>query len=388
MIAINHIAPQKIQAIAKEHSDNIIPIVKAKIEFARLYALALQTKSNRSVRTQIYNKKSTLHVNTKNALLKKILLNKKVTKDNHSKKYATPYYRIHGNGSTPNASTHLQEFINICTWFENNLEEIIEAAPKRLLALHQDCQTHHLDAYNNLTKKAIIQYFFQYDNKLPSKDGYNGWNNARIISALESKTCYYCNRQYTFAVVRDADQKKHFMPQLDHFFDKKKNPILALSFYNLIPSCSNCNHKKSNISFDLTHHIHPYIGGFEEAGLFCYEPRNLAAAQGASEDLDILIHYARSAKGNRVKNNVQVLGLDEIYNESHKDYVREMIKKKYISNDAYLNNLIATYPDAQLSFEEAYQLAFGNYFNENEFYKRPLAKLTKDIAKDIDLIDE
>lgn len=387
MIAINHIPPQKIHAIAKEHSNNILPVVKGKIQFARLYAQALQTRNNQAIRVQVY-KSSELHGKTKNTLLSKILTNKKVTQDNHYRKFATPYYRVHGKGHTPNAYTHLQELINICIWFENNLDKIIGATPERLLALHEDCLANHLDAYTYLKNKKIIQYFFQYNNKLPSKDGYNGWNNARIILALESKTCYYCNRQYTLAVVRDTDQKKPFMPQLDHFFDKKEYPILALSFYNLIPSCSNCNHKKSDISFDLTNHIHPYIEGFDGSGFFSYEPRNLAAAQGESEDLDILMHYARSAKGNRVRNNVEVLGLDDIYNKAHKDYVREMIKKKYISNDAYLHNLITTYPDAHLSFEEAYQLAFGNYCDENEFYKRPLAKLTKDIAIDIDLIEE
>lgn len=78
--------------------------------------------------------------------------------------------------------------------------------------------------------------------------------------------------------------------------------------------------------------------------------------------------------------------MDEVYNKSHKDYVREMVKKKHISSDRYLQILMDTYPTAKLTFEEAYQLAFGNYFNEKEFHKRPLAKLTRDIAKYIGLL--
>lgn len=385
MIAINHIEKKEIEAIAQKHCGKIKPVVNGKIAFIRLYAQTLLYRANQTNRVEVYNNDSQ-NGNTKNNLLHKFFFIKKVTEVNHSRKHATPYYRTYNRGD-PNALNNLQNLINICIWFEANLDNIISGSPEDLILLHHDCITNHSDAYFYLFNKKQLQFFFQYDDKLTTDTGYNGWNNESIVSALESKTCYYCNRQYTLAVLRNSDNKKLFMPQLDHFFDKKEYPILALSFYNLIPSCSNCNHKKSNNSFTLDNNIHPYIEGFDKDGYFSFKPRTLAASQGESEDIDILFHHSNSEKGRKVLCNVNELGLDEIYNKSHKDYVREMVKKKFISNDAYLNTLIKTYPKANLTLKEAYQLAFGNYLDESEFYKRPLAKLTKDIAIDINLID-
>ena len=39
-------------------------------------------------------------------------------------------------------------------------------------------------------------------------------------------------------------------PQFDHWFPKKKYPLLAISFYNLIPCCTYCNSSvKGDIEF-------------------------------------------------------------------------------------------------------------------------------------------
>ncbi|MFX8327742.1 hypothetical protein ABTL71_18955, partial [Acinetobacter baumannii] len=50
-------------------------------------------------------------------------------------------------------------------------------------------------------------------------------------------TCPYCNRSYIYYISR----RKEIKPQIDHFFPKSKYPFLAMSFYNLIPSCQTCN---------------------------------------------------------------------------------------------------------------------------------------------------
>src|ERR1700694_241223 len=60
-----------------------------------------------------------------------------------------------------------------------------------------------------------------------------------LATKLNVKTCPYCNRNYTVTV---ADGKSRVTrPDFDHFFPHKQFPLLALSFYNLIPSCLVCN---------------------------------------------------------------------------------------------------------------------------------------------------
>lgn len=59
------------------------------------------------------------------------------------------------------------------------------------------------------------------------------------------------------------------MAVLDHYYDKGKYPYLALSFYNLIPSCNICNSKfKTTIDFKEIPHLHPYEDSFNEKAKF------------------------------------------------------------------------------------------------------------------------
>ena len=56
----------------------------------------------------------------------------------------------------------------------------------------------------------------------------------KFLNHLNIDTCTYCNRNYTL----DFKNLNNSRAQLDHWFPKESFPILALSFYNLIPSCS------------------------------------------------------------------------------------------------------------------------------------------------------
>lgn len=45
--------------------------------------------------------------------------------------------------------------------------------------------------------------------------------------------------------------------QFDHFYDKSDYPYLSMSLYNLIPSCSSCNHQKRITQLDIRYN--PYF---------------------------------------------------------------------------------------------------------------------------------
>lgn len=76
------------------------------------------------------------------------------------------------------------------------------------------------------------------------------------------KYCPYCNLKEVAYLETDSG-KVGDVHELDHFFDKIKSPLLALSMYNLIPSDSTCNGKvnKGSISFSDEYHLNPYISG-------------------------------------------------------------------------------------------------------------------------------
>ncbi|MDI9878927.1 hypothetical protein [Flectobacillus longus] len=65
-----------------------------------------------------------------------------------------------------------------------------------------------------------------------------------------------------------------------------------------------------------------------------------------------------------------------IYAE-HGDIAAEIIAKFYKTSGRYLEVLATQFND--LNKEELYRIAFANYLNKEDFEKRPMAKLTKDI---------
>jgi 5-methylcytosine-specific restriction endonuclease McrA len=376
-----------IKTIAHEHFNNLKLIIIPKLKFLRKYAIALRYGMDRA---RIYSESHVIP-DTKNALLK-IFLKGDIKMNTHYTLAINDFFSKYNN---------LDEFIKFCDWLIVHLRWIILSPPTILEKLKSNNIATNFpswqfgNVFSELTKKSkkhFQKYILSY-SILTSKKGYNNWNNASITQELSVKTCYYCNRQSVIAIVEedkdsnDGVKQKIITPQLDHFFDKSKNPLLALSFYNLIPCCSNCNLKKGASDYRLDQNIHPYLEEFGDDAFFHAKPKHLAAYCGESEDFEISIHNnEHTTKGKKIKGNLDDLWLEDIYNQAHKDIVREIAKRRYVSNDRYLQILVDTFSEAKLSLKEAYQLGFGNYLYEEDFHKRPLAKFTRDIARDFDLI--
>ncbi|TCJ17075.1 hypothetical protein EPD60_07120 [Flaviaesturariibacter flavus] len=86
---------------------------------------------------------------------------------------------------------------------------------------------------------------------------------------FKSTTCPYCNDkevqivQLTMSSSKALKHKAYL--DLDHFYSKVANPFLALSFYNLVPSCHDCNSAdKGEKPFTISTHIHPYFEAFDD----------------------------------------------------------------------------------------------------------------------------
>lgn len=81
------------------------------------------------------------------------------------------------------------------------------------------------------------------------------WNAYSLCKKSKARICPYCNHAYAFTVQSDNGD---FRPTLDHFFYKDEYPHLALTLYNLIPSCSTCNSSlKGQADFYKQPHLNP-----------------------------------------------------------------------------------------------------------------------------------
>jgi hypothetical protein len=262
---------------------------------------------------------------------------------------------------------------NFCDYIENNLERIITCKPDELYSIIKDVEIFQITSISDI----VLEIFFY------SK--YDKWQAYKLANDLGVDTCVYCNRQFISVV--GTDDAKASRCEFDHFYAKSKFPYLALSFYNLIPSCHVCNSNlKGSIEFDSNKNIHPYSEGFDGDAKFTYIPTDYNGLVGGLDfNIQFAFYSSDEDKNAKIRNNISTFKLEEQYSHN-KDSVSELIRKQIITSGAYLDILMKQYPDAFQSKEELYRFAFGNYTNEKDFHKRPLSKLTHDIAEELGLI--
>ena len=65
----------------------------------------------------------------------------------------------------------------------------------------------------------------------------------KFLKPLDWSVCPYCNRNFiaNFEEDKEGVARTRVSFHMDHFYPKSKFPYLALSVYNLLPSCPTCN---------------------------------------------------------------------------------------------------------------------------------------------------
>jgi hypothetical protein len=88
----------------------------------------------------------------------------------------------------------------------------------------------------------------------------------------------------------------------------------------------------------------------------------------------------------KAKSHIELFNLQALYNE-HKDIILELIQKKYMYDESYLDELMKKYEGTLFkNREDLLRLVSGGYISEDEINKRPLSKFIKDISEELDLI--
>lgn len=195
---------------------------------------------------------------------------------------------------------------------------------------------------------------------------------------LDIRTCPYCNRQYTFTIDTETGKTA---PEYDHFYDKSHYPILAVSFFNLIPSCHTCNHIKGTRKVK----INPYFDGFESCfRLVDDNGKELNKAeilkQGGGR-LELLMPNGKVSKTD--EGNINVFGLKDLYS-MHDDYIKEIIEKASAYNNSTIQQtLVDAFQSAAYSPQQVFDFVWGKYLEVSQYENRPLSKLTKDILEQL-----
>lgn len=286
---------------------------------------------------------------------------------------------------------------DLLKFIQGNLEDFIVSDFKEqkllintMTSLYPDLTKSYRKCDKRTNNYKIIRFLFEskaYDEFTKNFKYFNGqkeYGAYKFIELINLKTCPYCNRNYISMIRqknKDDNKTKKRRPELDHFHPKSIYPFLAVNFFNLIPSCSTCNKLKSDD--DSSRLLHPYDQKNRNVtftywinDMKFYKAKSLKDIKFESEkSISIEIENLPDA-------NLYTFQIERLYQE-HTDLVIELILKHLHYPQSYISEL------AKFGYneEEIYRFVFSNYLNEDTLIKKPLAKLTRDIARELNLLD-
>lgn len=192
--------------------------------------------------------------------------------------------------------------------------------------------------------------------------------NNLMVGTLGITVCSYCNRNF----INNRDDK--LGAQMDHFYNKDYYPLFAMSLYNFVPVCGNCNHLKSNKDFN----VYPFLRGEEKKHeiKFDYLYKSL-------EELEVKIPKSSSQR----ESDINQIKLREAY-AIHSLDVKNMLDREVRYSDSYreeLRNLFQQEGDFSwiLTDDEIDRMIYGDSIFEEDIKNIPLGKFRKDIYEEI-----
>mgnify|MGYP006324801191 FL=1 len=197
--------------------------------------------------------------------------------------------------------------------------------------------------------------------------GYENYRESKLVELsrmLNIKVCPYCNHNFTLYIDILGKTNMKGLFQFDHFYDKSDYPYLSMSLYNLIPSCSYCNHQKRTTQLDIRYN--PYFKAISEEFHFkVVDSFQLRSGKKGADKIDI-----------KIERNVSRQGVDELQNDlhleeqygRHRDIVQEIYDKVY--NETYYRNMLTCIPDEDR--EKLLSQWLGIPLDKNDIDKRPL----------------
>lgn len=218
--------------------------------------------------------------------------------------------------------------------------------------------------YDDLREKEIIPYLME----------------------LHVNTCVYCNSQYTIAIdeVTDNDdnvtKKNAALYQLDHYWAKSQYPFLCTTFYNLLPSCANCNLHKGNKKGYFS--LYTRSEDEKEVNPMWFEVHPKEVIDGTyGYNADNISIKLCSDKKTLLEKHQEYFMVNDVY-KYHRREAEEAIVKMQFYDTFYRKQLQKSlsklFPEGVESPERFF---WGHEMEEEKVFERPLNKLIQDVVK-------
>lgn len=206
---------------------------------------------------------------------------------------------------------------------------------------------------------------------------------------LGIKACIYCNSSLTVSSCEIKPRSKKYRARfdVDHYHNKDKYPFLSISLFNLYPACAPCNRAKkiSNVFFEL--YTDDLTKTLKSDFEFQFDLGSEATYLATKNHLDLKFTFKEPSlpKTGDFKTFSDVFHIQELY-ETQKDIVEELVSKSKIYNVEYRKKLRESFDKLNLNDKLFERAILGNYTDEIDLHKRPLAKFTQDIARELGII--
>ncbi len=279
-------------------------------------------------------------------------------------------------------------------FFDINFEDIIFSKAENLVYLINKIELRIIEQSILIKKiknpKAKIKkeiLIYEAKDRIKEIFKYEGNNQSKKITPFftenfDFRTCFYCNKD--FITNFEADKEVSTF-QLDHFYDKGTYPYLALSFYNLIPSCPTCNSKKVKGSANTFENncIAPNSQNFDFHKKVKFKLllddscKNLHIK--SKNDIDITLKEQFTDIYDKY---IEIFKLNERY-KAHKDIVFNMIQKAELYPQSRLKELENL---TGIPFQQIKKDIFNLIDESEDLSKQPFSKLIVDMSKELGII--
>ena len=264
------------------------------------------------------------------------------------------------------------------SWFKRNFETVV-LADEQELSRQKKNYVRRASRITTKGKNALKELMEDLYTKFTQSDsGKRKSISHYFFEELNIRTCPYCNRQYTFTL---SEEDAKTSPEYDHFYSKSDYPILAVSFYNLVPSCHVCNLIKG---VKKTVKLNPYFGGFKSK-FRLYDKKKDGNKLNALEILSKGEGFLRFDGANRAeRSNIKAFGLGGLY-ELHDDYVKDIIEKAAAYNKVSREVIADTFQKRGFTPDQVFDYVWGKYLDDSQLENRVLSKLTKDLLEQLEI---
>ncbi len=218
---------------------------------------------------------------------------------------------------------------------------------------------------------------------------YSKWQRSAIAKEVMSeftgrvKVCPYCNSESVYAL-EVVDRQKPYLSSFDHFFPKHRYPFLALSLYNLIPSCFRCNSQlKLKLYRETWNTYHPYIEDLDNTSRFALVglTRRMICGQEPADELNIRLmpssnDVPRKDKDGRLDDYKKLFGIDDVYSTLFQDEALRTLQMGQVINKGYQEDVRRLLPGV-----DPWQLMFGTPLDRSKIDRHWLSKLKLDVLE-------